>query len=101
MSSDHSPIHHEAYAGGGRYQLHLAGTEEPAILEYTQDPDHPTQVVAKHTRVPDAMRGHGIALQLVQRLVADARANGWRVEPRCSYVRAQAERHPEWADVFA
>ncbi|MGE4339456.1 MAG: GNAT family N-acetyltransferase [Pigmentiphaga sp.] len=101
MPSDLSDIHHETCAEGGRYRLHLADTAEPAILEYTQDPAHPQQIVAKHTRVPDAMRGHGVALRLVQRLVADARANGWRVEPRCSYVRAQAERHPEWADVFA
>jgi len=101
MPSDLSDIHHDTYPTGGRYRLELAGTTEPAILEYSQDAAQPQRIIAKHTRVPDAMRGRGVALKLVQRLVSDARANGWRIEPRCSYVRAQAERHPEWADVFA
>lgn len=83
---------------GGTYTLHLPEQAVPARLEYDLSPG---KMVAKHTFVPDAMRGQGVGQQLVQRLVADARAEGCRIEPRCSYVRALAERHPEWADAFA
>jgi predicted GNAT family acetyltransferase len=34
-------------------------------------------------------------------LVADARAQGFIIDPRCSYVEAAFRRHPEWADVRA
>ena len=33
--------------------------------------------------------------------VADARAEGFKIIPRCSYVMAQARRHPAWSDVLA
>ena len=55
---------------------------------------------ANHTGVPDAMGGRGIALQLVEALVADARAEGYKIIPRCPYVNAQRKRHPEWAELF-
>lgn len=82
---------------GGTYTLHLPQQTVPARLDYERTA---TSVVAKHTFVPDAMRGQGVGQQLVQRLVADARAEGFQIDPRCSYVRVLAERHPEWSDAF-
>ena len=57
--------------------------------------------IADHTFVPPAMRGAGVAQQLVEALVADARAQGFKIVPQCSYVEAQFRRHPEWADLLA
>jgi hypothetical protein len=37
---------------------------------------------------------------MVDHLVADARARGFKVIPICPYVRARYEKHPEWRDVF-
>lgn len=91
-------IAHDITASGGSYRLTLEGVSEPATLDYRQLAVD--RIAAMHTFVPDAMRGKKIAQQLVERLVADARAQGWRIEPRCSYVRALAERTPEWADLF-
>ena len=54
-----------------------------------------------HTIVPPAIGGRGIAGQLVKALVADAREQGFHVIPQCSYVVAQFQRHPEWADLKA
>ncbi len=51
--------------------------------------------------MPDAFRGTGAGRALVERLVADARAEGVKVFALCPFVKAMAERHPEWADVFA
>lgn len=57
--------------------------------------------VATHTLVPSALRGRGIAARLVEALIADARREGFRIVPQCSYVAAQFERHPEWAPLRA
>lgn len=56
---------------------------------------------AEHTIVPRRMRGRGIAGQLVDALISDARSEGFSIVPSCSYVAAQFERHPEWADLRA
>ncbi|MBX7482339.1 GNAT family N-acetyltransferase [Qipengyuania qiaonensis] len=56
---------------------------------------------AEHTVVPPDMRGRGIAAKLVEAIVNDARSEGFRIVPSCSYVAAQFDRHPEWANLRA
>lgn len=56
---------------------------------------------AEHTMVPPEMRGRGVAALLVEALVRDARSKGFKVFPSCSYVAAQFDRHPDWADLRA
>jgi uncharacterized protein len=82
----------------GEYRITLPGTEGTARLSWTGGPGIRA---ATHTFVPDSLRGRGIAGVLVDRLVADARQQGFRIVPRCSYVDAAFRRHPEWADVLA
>jgi hypothetical protein len=48
-----------------------------------------------HTEVAPELEGRGIAARLVRAALAHAEANGLKVEPRCSYVRAYMRRHPE------
>lgn len=57
--------------------------------------------VADHTIVPPEIGGRGVAAALVDALVADARAEGFKIRPQCSYVVAAFKRHPEWADLKA
>jgi predicted GNAT family acetyltransferase len=57
--------------------------------------------IATHTFVPPAARGRGIAHRLVEAMVADAREQGFTIEPQCSYVDALFRRHPDWADIRA
>ncbi|PWE27925.1 N-acetyltransferase [Pararhodobacter marinus] len=59
-----------------------------------------TLIIADHTGVPDSFRGTGAGKALVERLVADARAEGVKIVPLCPFVNALRARHPEWADVF-
>ena len=70
-----------------------------AELVFTQR--GPDVVSADHTEAPATMRGTGAALALVERLVADARREHFKIIPRCSYVAAQFKRYVEWADVMA
>jgi predicted GNAT family acetyltransferase len=81
----------------GRYVIRRNGEE--AVLTYSIT--SPTLVIADHTEVPDSFRGTGAGLALATRLVADARAEGFRIMPLCPFVNAQRKRHPEWADAFS
>ena len=81
----------------GRYVIHLGGDE----AELTYSVTTPELMIADHTSVPDAFRGSGAGLALVTQLVADARAEGFRIMPLCPFVNAQRRKHPEWADAFS
>ena len=56
---------------------------------------HGTVMTIRHTGVPDAVSGRGIAAALVQAAFALARDQGWTVIPVCSYTAAYVKRHPE------
>jgi hypothetical protein len=54
-----------------------------------------------HTGVPPQLEGRGIAAALVKAALTWARAQGYKVEPLCSYVSLYIRRHPEWQDLVA
>lgn len=85
-------------AARGTYRMELPGVERPAILTWRA---RGKARIAESTFVPEEMRGRGIAQELVKALIADAREQGFRIVPQCSYVEAQFRRHPEWADLLA
>jgi hypothetical protein len=91
-------IEREADETHGRYVARMQGGEE---AEMTWAVAAPGIRNFNHTYVPDAFRGSGIAAQLMARAVADARTEGFRIIPTCSYVAAQFRRHPDWADLLA
>lgn len=82
----------------GAYRATVPGTDKIAELTWLA---RGSTRIADHTFVPPEARGQGIAHKLVEALVADARAEGFTIEPACSYVYALFKRHPEWADVRA
>lgn len=82
----------------GAYRAQVPGAARAAELTWVA---RGQARVANHTFVPPEARGGGIAQQLVEAMVADAREQGFTIEPQCSYVVAQFRRHPEWADVRA
>jgi len=81
----------------GRYEARVAGRDGMGELTYSRL--SATRVIADHTGVDDSLRGTGVGMALVERLIADARAEGFTIFPLCPYVRAQYQRHPEWSDV--
>jgi hypothetical protein len=80
-----------------RYVARIEGVADEAELTFTRP--NPQLVIADHTGTPHAMRGRGIATALVERLVADARREGFKIRPTCPFVAAQFDRHPDWSDL--
>ena len=91
-------ITHENETTHGAYRAALPEAGRPA--ELTWRALGPLRI-ADHTFVPPEMRGRGVAQQLVEALVADARQEGFKIVPQCSYVAALFRRHPEWSDLLA
>jgi predicted GNAT family acetyltransferase len=92
-------IGREEAGAKGRYFARVAGIAGEAELTFTRR--GPNMVSADHTGAPNSMRGSGAAMALIERLIADARRERFKIVPLCPYVRAQYKRHPEWSDVMA
>lgn len=103
MNASDQPItiDHERTGQGGRFVYASGGSEAELTYKHAAPGGEPPRVSADHTYVPDSMRGQGIAARLTEALIEAARQEGWRVIPRCSYVVAAFQRHPEWKDVLA
>ncbi|NNF91098.1 MAG: N-acetyltransferase [Boseongicola sp.] len=89
-------ISREMSESRGRYVIRHDGEEAELTFSITS----PTLRIADHTGVPEAMRSTGAGRALVERMVADARAEGFKVVPLCPFVNAERRKHPEWADAF-
>lgn len=92
-------ITHHALHEGGKYIAQPEGENATGYLEW--EPRGDNVRVATHTVVPGEIGGRGIAAQLVDRLVSDAREQGFRIVPQCSYVEAKFRKNPDWADLRA
>jgi predicted GNAT family acetyltransferase len=82
----------------GRYVARIDGIEGEGEITFTRPREG--VISANHTGVPDSMGGRGVASALLDYMLEDARANGFRIVPVCPYIRAQYKKHPEWADLF-
>jgi predicted GNAT family acetyltransferase len=82
-----------------RYELAVDGAGGVAVLDYKDSPLGHRLLV--HTEVPAALQGRGIGSQLVRGVLEEARAQGRRIVPVCSFVKAFLERHPDYKDVVA
>jgi predicted GNAT family acetyltransferase len=59
-------------------------------------------IVFTHTEVDDAFEGKGVAGALARFALDDVRADGARlVVPRCPFIRAWIEKHPDYQDLVA
>ncbi|RBP03776.1 hypothetical protein DFR50_14223 [Roseiarcus fermentans] len=97
--SDALRIEKEEQGAGGRYVARIDGRDGEAELIFTRRGAR--LISADHTEAPVSLRGTGAAQALVERMVADARASGFRIAPVCPFVLAWSKKHPEWSDVFA
>lgn len=91
-------IIHSEDGSKGLYLAKIEGKPD-AKLTYSRASD--SLIIVDHTYVPPEMRGMGIAAQLVERVVSDARTSGTKIDPVCPYVKVQIARHKEWQDVLS
>lgn len=96
--SEPSEVRREDHGDSGRYVIAFDdGTEG----EMTYRRVRHGVIAIDHTGVPHQHRGGGHAARLVLAGIADARREGTKIIPLCSYVEAQFRRHPDWADLRA
>lgn len=82
----------------GRYVLNQDGSDTHAELTFSKVGK--SMIIIDHTEVPEAFRGTGAGLKLVERAVEDARKMGIKIMPLCPFAAAQFKRHPEWSDTL-
>lgn len=88
-------IDREEQAKGGRYVVRLEGAEAEMTWTAAETMD-----IIDHTFVPPALRGRSVGEAMVARAVEDARQDGRKLLPLCSFAAAQFRRHPDWQDVL-
>jgi len=57
-------------------------------------------ITFEHTVVPEALRGRGLARELVEFALASVRARGLKVVPQCEVFNAYMRKHPETHDLL-
>lgn len=78
-----------------RFELEIDG--QMAVAYYKLAPG---VITLTHTETPMALRGRGIASQLVHGVLETARSQGLKVVPRCPFVSAYIAKHPEFGDLL-
>jgi hypothetical protein len=61
----------------------------------------PSTVIITHTETPAALRGRGIASELVKGALELIRADGQKVVAGCEFVVDYLNKHPEYEDLVA
>ena len=91
-------LRHAPAAEGGEFVLEQDGRR---VGELTYDLAG-KRLVIRHTGVEPSLRGHGAARQLLDAAIAFARAQDYKVIPRCSYASVVFARTPAaFADILA
>ncbi|HTY49772.1 MAG TPA: GNAT family N-acetyltransferase [Steroidobacteraceae bacterium] len=79
-----------------RYELDTPSG--PAFIDYRR---HGGVAALVHAEVPQALQGQGIGSQLAQGVLELARAQGLKILPRCPFIAAYIQRHPQYQDLLA
>lgn len=98
MSIQNLEITRHDNENSGEYHAKLPDNDALGRLTWVK---HRDARVAEHTLVPSEIGGRGVAGKLVDALVADAREQGFKIVPQCSYVAKKFEENPDWSDLRA
>jgi predicted GNAT family acetyltransferase len=77
-----------------RFELDVEGGVAFANYRMT-----PAAVIITHTETPRALRGHGIASELIEGALALIRADGRKVIAGCGFVVDYLNKHPEYGEM--
>ena len=77
-----------------RSRFELEENGQVAFANYQRAGLH---VVIPHVEAPPTLRGSGTASRLMEGIVAQARAEGFKITPTCSYAAIWFHRHKDAA----
>jgi predicted GNAT family acetyltransferase len=77
-------------AAENRYELLMDG--HLSVADYYKNGN---TLAITHVEVPQALRGKGVAAQLMAGIVLDAKAKNLTIHPICSYAASYMQRHPQ------
>ena len=80
----------------GRFEQDLEGG-----VAFTTYRLSPRAITILHTEVPPSMRSTGAGSRFVRRVLQEIRAQGLKVVPQCSFVRAFMTKNPEFNDLLS
>lgn len=60
---------------------------------------HEGYVIAYHTWVDDSLRGKGVGIKLLNKLVEFAREKQIKIQPMCSFILAMFDKNPDLKDL--
>ena len=69
-----------------------------AVAEFIASPG---VLTVTHVIVPPQLRGGGVASTLAAHVVEHARRENLKIEPRCPFMAAYLQKHPETRDLLA
>lgn len=75
-----------------QYEFHIG--KHIAKIEYILSNNG--EIYLTHTEVPIALEGQGIGKQLVEKVLKDIEAKGFRLVPLCPFVAGYIQKNPEW-----
>ncbi|MDR0839425.1 MAG: N-acetyltransferase [Oscillospiraceae bacterium] len=79
----------------------LVYSEDGKMLAEVTFPElSPGVVDIDHTFVDDALRGRGMAGQLMERVAEELRRRGVKARLTCSYAQGWFEKHSEYSDII-
>jgi len=79
-----------------RFELDVEG--QVAFASYRETPQ---AVIITHTETPRALRGRGIASELVKGALELIRTDGHKVIAGCAFVVDYLNKHPEYRELMA
>jgi predicted GNAT family acetyltransferase len=80
----------------GRFELDVEGAMAFANYRLT-----PQAIIITHTETPRALRGRGVASELIKGSLDLIRADGHKVIAGCGFVVDYLYKHPQYADLMA
>ena len=83
-------------AAAQRYELEVDG--HVAFVAYRRLPG---VISLDHTEVPSALGGRGVGSTLAKGTLDLVRSQGLKIVPRCSFIAAYIDKHPEYRDLVS
>lgn len=88
------------YIKRGKNKFYIGEDSESNLAELTFVLDCNGNIAINRVYVCENMRGQGIALELVKRIVEYAREEKRKIVPICSYAKAVLTRSSQYEDVL-